>query len=70
MLEHDAKITDNFHYTIRSHSCTTLNRHLLCSKEGKRDTKEDNDARTVATVDGKKAPLGQKRRRMVKKTSP
>ena len=44
---------------IRSHSHATTNQHLYCSKEGKRDAKEDKgksmiDACTVATVDGKK----------------
>jgi len=35
------EITDNFRYTIRSHSHATMNQHLCCSKEGKQDTKED-----------------------------
>jgi len=62
MLERSAKITDNFRYAIRSHSCTTTNQHLRCSKEGKRDTKEDKGksmmhALYVATADGEKVPL-------------
>jgi len=41
MLEHSAKITDNFRYAIRNHSRATANQHLRCNKEGKWDTKED-----------------------------
>jgi len=41
MLERSAKIMGNFSYAIRSHSCATMNQHLCCSKEGKRNTKED-----------------------------
>ena len=68
MLEHSAKITENFCYAIRSHSRATANQNLHCSKERRQDTKKDkgksHDARTVDTADGEKALFGLKRRQI------
>ena len=50
MLEHGAKITDNFCYAIRSHSRATANQHLRCSKEGKQDMKEDKGKSIMHTL--------------------
>jgi len=70
MLERSVKITDNFRYELEAiHVRQRINTSAVVKKGNGTQRQKVHDARTITTVDGKKAPLRPKQCQMVKKIS-